>query len=352
MRQCGARGWWLAAVGAASWVAVLSTCHVACAQSNEASAEALFEQGRDLLRAGKAAQACPLLAESQRLDPAGGTLLALAMCHEAEGKLASAWAEFVDVEGRSRSEGRTDRVQVAHDHARALKPRLSTLLVSVPSELGTLAGIEIRNNGVLLGAGGWNLAVPVDGGQYAIAISAPGKLGWQKTVQVKPESDAAVLDAPSALEPAPAESPRTGAANPSAELPPEPAPTASRWGTLEWAGVATAGVGVVGLGLGGYFLSSALGKKSDSNQDCGGNACGTQGFAERTSAVSRGNTATVFAVAGGALVAGGATLFIVGRTKGHSTHSDSGSGSSAPNRAALVLGAGPAGLAAAFSTPF
>jgi len=65
-----------------------------------AAAEALFQEGRALLMAGKAEQACPKLEDSQRLDPATGTLMALALCHEQEGKLASAWAAFADVEGR------------------------------------------------------------------------------------------------------------------------------------------------------------------------------------------------------------------------------------------------------------
>src|SRR5262245_53123818 len=59
-----------------------------------AVAEALFRQGKDLLAAGKTSEACPKLAESQRIDPAGGTLIALALCYEADGKTASAWVVF------------------------------------------------------------------------------------------------------------------------------------------------------------------------------------------------------------------------------------------------------------------
>src|SRR5262245_62252923 len=94
-----------------------------------ATAEALFREGTALLDEKRYAEACPKLAESHRLDPATGTLLALAFCHEGEGRLASAWAEFAEVAGRARAEGRTDREHVAREHAANLKPRLARLSV-------------------------------------------------------------------------------------------------------------------------------------------------------------------------------------------------------------------------------
>jgi serine/threonine-protein kinase len=311
--------------------------------SDAATAELLFQQGRDLLRAGKAAEACPKLAESQRLDPATGTLLALAMCHEAEGKLASAWAEFVNVEARSRSEGRADREQVSKERAAALRPRLSTLEIRVAGETASLSGLEIRRDGVALGSGAWNTAVPVDGGKHVVEVTAPGRRAWKGEITLKTEGDVQVLAVP-ALEQAPV---APEPAEPSGSVALDTQSAGSKpWGTLEWAGVGTAGAGVIALGVGGFFLSSALGKNSDSEDDCNGNVCGDQGTKDRNDAISDGNTATWLGVAGGVLVAGGATLFIVGRSGSSEEKMSAGT---APR---LAVGAGPRGFSAQLSTRF
>jgi hypothetical protein len=323
---------------------MLLSAPTALAQSSDAAtAELLFQQGRDLLRLGKPTQACPKLAESQRLDPATGTLLALAMCHEAEGKLASAWAEFVNVEARSRSEGRVDREKVSHDRAAALKARLSTLEIQVGGSVAGLDGLEIHRDGVLLGGGAWNTAVPVDGGEHVVEVTAHGKKPWKTNVSVKSAGDAQALKVPD-LEPAPVAS----AAVPAAVGP--SAPAADReprkgWNTLQWAGVGAAGAGVIALGVGGYFLSTALGKKSDSDSDCTKNLCGDQGTADRKDAVRNGNSATWVGIAGGVLVAGGATLFIVGQMKNNRDAAGLGG-------TQLALGASPQGFSARLSTRF
>jgi len=64
-------------------------------------AEDFFQRGNALLEAKDYAKACPLLAESFRLDPAGGTVQNLAICYEAQGRWASAYAKFVDLRDRS-----------------------------------------------------------------------------------------------------------------------------------------------------------------------------------------------------------------------------------------------------------
>jgi hypothetical protein len=148
-----------------------------------AAAEVLFQDGRALYEQGKYSEACPKLAESHRLDPATGTLLTLALCHEGEGKLASAWTELMDVKGRARQEGRDDREKIASERADGLRPRLSTLTVEVPAEVAKTEGLEVRVDGLALGAASFGIAVPVDGGEHRIEASEG--LGEQEQQVVK-----------------------------------------------------------------------------------------------------------------------------------------------------------------------
>src|SRR4051812_6941365 len=69
-----------------------------------ATAQALFDEGKRLMGLAKYAEACPKLVESQRIDPGGGTSFAIALCHEAEGKTATAWADFNVALGEARKD--------------------------------------------------------------------------------------------------------------------------------------------------------------------------------------------------------------------------------------------------------
>src|SRR5262245_2596708 len=100
--------------------------------TERAMADSLFNEAKKLLARGKPPEACAKLAESYKLDPAGGTLLNLGMCHEIEGKTATAWTEFELALALARKSRRADREKAAREHMTALEPRMSRITVTVP----------------------------------------------------------------------------------------------------------------------------------------------------------------------------------------------------------------------------
>src|SRR5262245_40354409 len=73
------------------------------------AADYLFREARKASRAGNYAKACPLFAESLRLDPGAGTLMNLADCEEHLGQIASAWEHWREALDEMR--GKTDKRQ-------------------------------------------------------------------------------------------------------------------------------------------------------------------------------------------------------------------------------------------------
>jgi hypothetical protein len=165
-------------------------------QADVALAEALFQEGKGLLEKGDTASACPKLAESLRLDEATGTLFALAMCHESEGRLASAWAEYAEVVARAQTEGRKDREQAARRSVRALEPRLSTLTIEVPPAAAAVDRLRVERDGTWLTAPTWSAAAPVDPGPHVVTASAPGRRSWSTTLQIGAAADRTTVTVP------------------------------------------------------------------------------------------------------------------------------------------------------------
>ena len=111
------------------WIAglILATSSAAWAAptpEDVALSEALFREGKTLLQEGKFDQACPKLAESHRLDPAGGTLVTLGLCYEGAGKTASAWVVFGDALVACQEAGMVAHVSKPYD----LRKLVSTMV--------------------------------------------------------------------------------------------------------------------------------------------------------------------------------------------------------------------------------
>jgi len=287
---------------AALATAVVARVSMAHAQgADEAAAESLFQAGKALLEQRNYTEACPKLAESYRLDPGTGTLLALALCHEGEGRLASAWGEFADVLARSRREGRPEREALARQHKAALESRLPMLTISVAAGADQAPGFEIKRDGVAVGQGSWATPVPVDPGHHHVEAAAPGCKTFAVTVSLLGDASREAVVVPP-LECAPAgEAAPAGAA-------------AGFWSPLRYAALAVGGLGVAGVAVGSAFGLQAIALNNDSKANCNAQSqCSQPGFSTRHDAQSAGNVSTVGFVAGGALLAAGTTLFVLGR---------------------------------------
>lgn len=165
---------------------VVSLGHAATLQaqpSDTALAETLYQQGKSLMDQKKYDDACPKFAESHRLEPATGTLLNLASCNEARGRLATAWAEYNDAIAAARRDNREDRVQFARDRIAAIEPKLARVTIVVPAEV-EVEGLEVRFDGQVFGKAAWGVPAPTDSGKHTIEVSAPKKKPWSQSLQV------------------------------------------------------------------------------------------------------------------------------------------------------------------------
>jgi serine/threonine-protein kinase len=227
----------------------------ALAQPAGAQAEVLFRQGRDLMVAGKLAEACNAFEESQKLEPAVTTLLNLAGCREKLGQLATAWGLFLDAARQTRSATDAASQQLHHvaaAHAQQLEPRVSRLTIKVPPP-NQLDGLEITRAPDRIGAAMWNQALPIDGGTYTITAQAPGMPRWSTQVTVAPENDTKAVEIPD-LRTLPRDDTRPAAHTPPpadgvrAILPrPTPPHTSSKAGPLV---IGASGLALLGSGLG------------------------------------------------------------------------------------------------------
>ena len=224
--------------------------HAVLAQPAGAGAEVLFRQGRELMAAGKLAEACAAFAESQKLDPAVTTLLNLGACRENNRQLATAWGVFLDAERETRratdAEGQKLH-EIALEHARRLEPRVSKLTIVVNPDQ-RLAGLEIYRDTEHLDSVQWNRALPIDGGTLTIRATAPGAVEWTTTITVEPEGDAKSVEVPK-LARAPVKPPPIAVVR--------PAPTRTRSSKLPPVAVGVGAIVLLGGGLGVELWASS-----------------------------------------------------------------------------------------------
>jgi hypothetical protein len=254
-------------------------------------------------------RACPKLEESYRLDPATGALHALALCHERQGRFASAWVELMDVASRANAERYPERENAARERAEALKKRLSFLTVDVRPETAALAGVSVSRDGVPLGPAAWGTRIPIDPGSHVVVAEAPGHEPFRVSVAIgdEPQSKTIVVPKLRPIPAAPAAAPAARAANEG-----HPELLGVPLTPLRTAGVALGTAAVASFGLATFSALRALAKNAESEENCDGDDCEPAGAEDRAAAVEAASIATVSAVAGGVFFASGIALFVMG----------------------------------------
>jgi hypothetical protein len=306
--------------------------------SDPAAAQTLFYDARSLMKAGRYAEACPKLEESLRLDEGIGTRYNLADCQEHIGKIATAWAGFLEVAARAKAAKQPEREKIARQRAIALEPRLPKLKLDVESRP---EGLEITRDGVVIGSAAWGTPIPIDPGRHALRATAPGKQPWETSIDA-PEGRTVEVSvkalAPAIATAAPPATPPVAVATPPAVLPPPEAPlettppppgetettgaifpppvTEQSGSTQRTVGWIVGGAGVAALGVAGGFGIYSMTKRSRANDHCDGSACDARGVALKNDAIKAGNVATITGIAGGAALAGGLLLVLTAPSDG------------------------------------
>jgi len=285
--------------------------------SDQAAAEALFKQGRDLMADGQYAIACPKFVESQRLDPAPGTLLNLATCYEKNGQIASAWVTFKEAAAAARQADQPERARMARDKAAEIEPNLPTLTIVVPAAADR-PDLQVRRDGVLVGRPEWGTPIPVDPGAHVVEAGGPGLRTWQGAAAVPGASAKTSIEVP-VLEPAPA------AQRPAEPKPPTPAaavalpsPTSERvagppMGAAPGSGQRAAGwivggVGLAGVAAGAIFGGVALSNNGAASSGCVQAVCSSSAYDSIRTAKLAATASDVGFAVGGALVLTGVVV--------------------------------------------
>lgn len=276
------------------------------AASGEATplAQTLFEEGRRLMEAKQYAPACPKFEESLRLRPGTGTRINLALCNEALGRTATAWAQFKEVLFAAKKEGNEAREAFAKEHIDAIEPRLAKLKIDAEAT----PGMVIRRDGQEIPAAALGTPIPVDPGAHIIEATAPGYSVWSTNIELTAAAEVKTVAIPK-LTPQPAAE-GTAAAPPGA---PAPTPASGGGDTRRIAGFAIGGVGVAALGVGVVLGILAAGDASSAEDDaalCPGKVCSPEGREAVDTASTKALVSTLGIGVGVAAIGAGAFLIL------------------------------------------
>jgi hypothetical protein len=252
------------------------------------AAEALFRAGRAAVQRGDHRAACARFAESQRLEPAAGTLINLGDCKAKLGLWAASFQHYQEALDRL---GEDTRVPLVREKMKGVAPHVSRLEIELAP--GAPTGLAVLRDGESVGAASLGLALPVESGTHVVEVRAPGYAPRRFEVTLG-DGESRVLVA----EPGPR---LLVAASPAAP---------SR-------GLRNAGIAVVGVSVASFAVSAATGfltlaRKKTVTALCPHQACDAEGLAAASQGKAFSAASTVTFFAGLAALGAGVGMVVAG----------------------------------------
>jgi hypothetical protein len=219
------------------------------------AARADFERALSLAEAGDCKQALPLFVRSYAASPANGPLFNMALCERDLGLVASAVRHFEEL-ARKLPPG-DDRLRETAKSLASLAPRVPHVRIRLAP--GAPANASVTLDGEPVAAGALGTLLPLDPGDHAVRVAAPGRPARESSLRVAERDDrelvieVGVLPPPAPPLPVTAPAPAAPAASPPPEavgapMPDRPAESGAAW---PWV------VGGLGLAAGGVAVALA-----------------------------------------------------------------------------------------------
>lgn len=302
-RRCLRLGLRLRVAVALALSVAVSTVATAQPASSDAQkrADTLFSQGQRFLKNKEYAVACAAFEQSQKLDPAIGTQLNIALCYEQWGHPAAAYQAFLEA-ARLADAVNDDRGPKALARALELKPKLATLTLTI-SDDGLPADRPDPAAVIVLDGKGLNKRamrnMMLDPGSHQLEVRAPGREPVTKQFTlIIGQREEFELDIPAPL-----------LRNENASAARSPRRLAVGW-TLT-------GLGVVGAGAAGYLaLVARRDYRAEFKSNCSSatNQCNDVGYLATRDARRRANIASIVAGGGLAFAVTGVVVLLTGRS--------------------------------------
>lgn len=227
-------------------------------------ADELFAVGNKFMAAGNYADACPAYENAFKLDPTVNGAFNLAECHEALGRTATAYLDWLEAARLAKAKNKPDKHAKAVERGKVLFGKLSTIELKMADKIGADPTRIVLVDDEPVDAAWGASAHTIDPGTHYVEVRAAGKVTWRAKVIVAPEADRQVVTVPeldAVAKPAPTPAPTVTVAP--ARSADAPAVRDERRKPTIVPGVIVLGAGVVSLGFGGYMAAKSASSRSD-----------------------------------------------------------------------------------------